>query len=143
MRQDRGMDFTRRPATLDDAAAIHQLIAAAERRWHGQVEAVPDAVAADLRRPLITLDLDTRVVEAAHGELAAWAWVHGGRRAQVDVHPSYVGLGLGTELLDWAERRAPEVGTDLVAPTRGDAGKAGAPLVPPPGGDGLPTNRRL
>src|SRR3954452_14002680 len=101
MRQDRGMDFTRRPATLDDAAAIHQLIAAAERRWHGQEEAVPDADAADLRRPLITPDDGTRVVEAANAKPARWAWVHGRPRAQVDVHPSSVGLGLGTELLDW------------------------------------------
>jgi len=140
MRQDRGMDFTRRPATLDDAAAIHQLIAAAERRWHGQVEAVPDAVAADLRRPLITLDLDTLVVEAANGELAAWAWVHGGRRAQVDVHPSYVGLGLGTELLDWVERRAREFGTDWLAQTVDDADKAGTELVRSRGYEVLATN---
>lgn len=134
------MDFTHRPATVDDAAAIHRLIAAAEQRWHGQTDRGPDAVAADLRRPLITLELDTRVIEAPDGELVAWAWVHGGRRAQVDVHPSYVGRGLGTQLLDWAETRAREHGSDWLAQTVDDADTAGTDLLRARGYDVLATN---
>ncbi|MET9272347.1 GNAT family N-acetyltransferase [Kribbella sp. NPDC003557] len=134
------MDLTRRPATLDDADAIHRLIAAAEQLWHGQTDRVPDAIAADLRRPLIDLDLDTRVIEAPDGELAGWAWVHGGRRAQIDVHPSYVGRGLGTELLDWAEGRAREHGSDWLAQTVDDADKAGTGLLRARGYEVLATN---
>jgi GNAT superfamily N-acetyltransferase len=134
------MDFTTRPATLDDAPAIHQLIAAAERLWHGQTDRVPDAVAADLQRPLITLDLDTRVIEAPNGEIVAWAWVHGGRRAQIDVHPSYAGRGLGTELLDWAETRAREHGSEWLAQTVDDADKSGTELLRARGYDVLATN---
>ncbi|TCC25564.1 GNAT family N-acetyltransferase [Kribbella speibonae] len=133
------MDFSTRPATLDDAPAIHQLIAAAEQLWHGETERAPDQVAADLQRPLITLDLDTRVVEA-NGEIVAWAWVHGGRRAQVDVRPSYVGLGLGTQLLDWAEARAREHGSDWLAQTVDDADEAGTALLRARGYDVLATN---
>ncbi|MGW5189243.1 GNAT family N-acetyltransferase [Kribbella sp. NPDC004138] len=134
------MDFTHRPATLDDAPAIHRLIAAAEQLWHGQTDRGPDAVAADLQRPLITLELDTRVIEAPDGELVAWAWVHGGRRAQVDVHPSYVGRGLGTQLLDWAEARAREHGSDWLAQTVDDADTAGTDLLRARGYDVLATN---
>ncbi|WP_327634331.1 GNAT family N-acetyltransferase [Kribbella sp. NBC_00482] len=133
------MDFSTRPATLDDAPAIHRLIAAAEKLWHGQAESAPDAVAADLQRPLITLDLDTRVIES-DDELVAWAWVHGGRRAQVDVHPSHVGLGLGTELLGWAEARAREHGSDWLAQTVDDADEAGTALLRSRGYDVLATN---
>ncbi len=133
------MDISTRPATLDDAPAIHRLIATAEELWHGQSESAPDAVAADLQRPLITLDLDTRVIES-DDQVVAWAWVHGGRRAQVDVHPSYVGLGLGTQLLDWAEARAREHGSDWLAQTVDDADKAGTALLRSRGYDVLATN---
>jgi mycothiol synthase len=134
------MDFSTRPATLDDAPAIHRLIAAAEQLWHGRAESAPDAVAADLQRPLITLELDTQVVESADGEVVAWVWVHGGRRTQLDVHPSYVGLGLGTQLLDWAEARAREHGTDWLAQTVDDADAAGTAMLRSRGYDVLATN---
>ncbi|WP_427893868.1 GNAT family N-acetyltransferase [Kribbella sp. GL6] len=134
------MEFSTRPATLDDAPAIHAIIAANERAWHGQAESAPDAVAADLRRPLITLDLDTRVVETPDGELVAWAWVHGGRRSQIDVHPSYAGRGLGTELLDWAEARAREHESDWLAQTVDDADEAGTALLRSRGYEVLATN---
>ncbi|WP_328999242.1 GNAT family N-acetyltransferase [Kribbella sp. NBC_00709] len=134
------MEFSTRPAILADAPAIHQLIAAAEQALHGQVEAVPDAVAADLRRPLIQLDLDTRVAEAPNGDLAGWAWVHGGRHAKIDVHPSYAGRGLGTQLLDWAEARAYEIGTDWLAQIVDDADQAGTELVRSRGYEVLATN---
>ncbi|NUR93910.1 MAG: GNAT family N-acetyltransferase [Kribbellaceae bacterium] len=133
------MTFSFRPAVLDDAAAIHAIIAANERLWHGQVQAVPDAVAADLQRPLIALELDTRVV-ADDGDVVAWAWVHGGRRSQIDVHPSYAGRGLGTELLDWAEKRAREHESDWLAQTVDDADTAGTKILRDRGYEVLATN---
>ncbi|HZX06980.1 GNAT family N-acetyltransferase [Kribbella sp.] len=134
------MEFQTRPATLEDAPAINAIIAANEQAWHGQVESAPDRVAADLRRPLITLDLDTRVVETPDGEVVAWAWVHGGRRSQLDVHPSYVGRGLGTELLDWAEARAREHESDWLAQTVDDADEGGTAILRSRGYDVLATN---
>ncbi|TDD55277.1 GNAT family N-acetyltransferase [Kribbella antibiotica] len=123
------MGFSGRAARLEDAQAIYELIAAAEVGWHGQAEAVPDRVMADLRRPLIDLALDTLVIEAPNGELTGWAWNHGGKRAQVDVHPSYRSLGLGTRLLDWAEARSKEVGSEWIAQTVDDADETGTELL--------------
>jgi mycothiol synthase len=134
------MEFSTRPATTDDAHAIYELIAATEQEWHGRAEVVPDAVAADLRRPLVRLELDTLVAEAPNGELAGWAWVHGGRRAQVDVHPAYRELGLGTRLIRWAERRAAELGSEWLAQTVDDVDKAGTELLRSRGYDVLATN---
>jgi len=101
---------------------------------------VVDQVAADLRRPLIDLAADTVVVEAAGGEVAGWAWNHGGKRVQVDVHPSYRGLGLGTRLIEWAEARSRAVGSEWVAQTVDDADKAGTELLRSRGYDVLATN---
>ena len=96
-----------RPATLADAHAIHQLVAARERALIGRAETGLDAITADLTLPAVDLALDTLLVHDPAGELAGWAWVHGGRRSTVDVHPDHQGRGLGAGLLDWAEARAP------------------------------------
>jgi GNAT superfamily N-acetyltransferase len=132
--------FTSRSATIDDADAIYRLMAAGEIRWHGQAEVVPDRVAADLRRPALDLSRDTLVVEAADGDIAGWAWIHLGKRAQIDVHPSYQGLGIGTALLDWAEGRSREEGREWLAQTVDDADKAGTDLVRSRGYEVLATN---
>ncbi|WP_405058308.1 GNAT family N-acetyltransferase [Kribbella sp. NBC_01505] len=134
------MEFRSRAAGVEDAQAIYGVIAAGEVGWHGAAEVVPDRVGADLRRPLIDLDLDTLVLEAPDGELVAWAWNHGGKRAQVDVHPSYRGLGLGARLLDWAEARSREVGSEWIAQTVDDADKAGTELLQQRQYDVLATN---
>jgi ribosomal protein S18 acetylase RimI-like enzyme len=121
--------FSSRAASIDDADAIYQLMAAAEIEWHGHAEAVPDQVAADLRRPELLPDQDTLVVHAPDGELAGWAWVHLGKRAQIEVHPTYCGLGIGTALLDWAEQRSREVGSEWLAQAVDDQDKAGTALL--------------
>lgn len=134
------MDFTDRPATLDDADAIYRLIAANERAWHGQAEVIPDQVAANLSRPLIRLERDTLVVVAPNGDLAAWAWLHDGKHAQIDVHPSYRGLGIGTRLLDWAEAGSRARGSEWFAQIVDDADLAGTELLRSRGCDVLATN---
>ncbi|MEU4193972.1 GNAT family N-acetyltransferase [Kribbella sp. NPDC026611] len=134
------MEFRTRPATTGDADAIYRMIAAAELEWHGHAEVVPDGVAADLRRPLIKLDRDTLVVETPDGELAGWAWLHDGRRAQIDVRPSYRGQGIGARLLDWAEERAREYGSPWIAQTVDDADVAGTALLRGRGYEVLATN---
>jgi mycothiol synthase len=132
--------FASRSATLADAEAIYRLMAAGEIRWHGRAEVVPDAVAADLRRPELDPARDTRVIEAANGDLAGWAWLHLAKRAQIDVHPSYRGLGIGTALLDWAEARSREEGSEWLAQAVDDADKAGTELLRSRGYDVLATN---
>jgi ribosomal protein S18 acetylase RimI-like enzyme len=141
MRQDHPMEgFSRRPATSADAEAIYQLLATAETGWHGRAEVVPDQVAADLQRPELQPERDTLVVHAANGDLAGWAWVHLGKRAQIDVHPSYRGLGIGTALLDWAEERSRAEGSEWLAQTVDDADKAGTDLLCSRGYEVLATN---
>jgi mycothiol synthase len=132
--------FASRSATMDDAEAIYRLMAAGEIRWHGRAEVVPDGVAADLRRPELDLDRDTLLVEAANGDLAGWAWLHLAKRAQIDVHPSYWGLGIGTALLDWAEARSREDGSEWLAQAVDNADQAGTDLVRSRGYEVLATN---
>jgi ribosomal protein S18 acetylase RimI-like enzyme len=132
--------FASRSATMDDADAMYRLMAAGEIRRHGRAEVVPDQVAADLRRPELDLERDTLIVEAANGDLAGWAWLHLGKRAQIDVHPSYWGLGIGTALLDWAEGRSREEGSEWLAQAVDDADKAGTDLLRSRGYEVLATN---
>lgn len=134
------MDFTDRPADLGDADAIYRLIAANEREWHGRAEVVADQVAANLSRPLIRLERDTLIVNAPNGDVAAWAWLHDGKHAQIDVHPAYRGLGIGTRLLDWAEAGSRDLGSDWIAQTVDDADRAGTQLLRSRGYDVLATN---
>ncbi|WP_371401857.1 GNAT family N-acetyltransferase [Kribbella sp. NBC_00662] len=134
------MDFTDRPATLDDADAIYRLIATNEREWHGQAEVIPDQVAANLSRPLIRLERDTLVVIAPNGDLAAWAWLHDGKHAQIDVHPSYRGRGIGTRLLDWAEAGARARDSEWFAQIVDDADAVGTELLRSRGCAVLATN---
>ncbi len=132
--------FSSRPATTADAEAIYRLLATAETDWHGRAEVVPDQVAADLRRPELQPERDTLVVHAANGDLAGWAWVHLGKRAQIDVHPSYRGLGIGTALLDWAEQRSRDEGSEWLAQAVDDSDKAGTDLLRSRGYEVLATN---
>jgi GNAT superfamily N-acetyltransferase len=134
------MELLGRAAAVADAEAMYQLIAAAETGWHGRTEAVPDQVAADLSRPELDLARDTLLLHTPDGDLAGWAWLHLGKRAQIVVHPSYLGQGIGTRLLDWAEQRAREVGTDWFALAVDDADTAGTALLKSRGADVLATN---
>ncbi len=94
-----------RAAVAGDAPAIHRLVSLCDPG------SALDDIVADLARPAIDLARDTVVVHDDGGELIAWAWVHMGRRARIDVHPSYRGRGIGTRLLAWAEARAVELGS--------------------------------
>jgi len=113
-----------RAATAGDAGAIHALVAACEREALGRAETSPDRIAADLSLPELDPARDTLVVRAPGGseaDLAGWAWVHGGRRSIVDVHPAHRGRGLGSALLDWAEARARRAGSERLSQTLPDA----------------------
>jgi mycothiol synthase len=101
--------FTARPATVEDAPAVADLMNTFDR---AQLED-PDSMDADeLLGWWSRLDLaeDSRLVFAGDGTLAAVATVserHAGQlEADVYVHPGQCGRGLGSALLDWAEQEA-------------------------------------
>jgi mycothiol synthase len=123
------MDFAFRPASLSDAPLIFELIATSERELEDQVIITESRVLADLTREAIDLSTDTLLAFAPNGTLAGWAWVHGGRRAEVDVHPSYRGHGLGSRLVGYAETRARELGSDRLGQNVADSDTAAAAIL--------------
>ncbi|WP_406204276.1 GNAT family N-acetyltransferase [Kitasatospora sp. NBC_01560] len=125
--------YRTRPATLADAPAIHRLLDACERDLlgvtTGSPENGPDSIAADLALPGLDPALDTLLVLDAAGAVVARAWVHGGRRSAVDVHPAHRGSGLGGALLGWAEGRARELGSERMSQTLLDGDHAAEALL--------------
>ncbi|SEG90164.1 Acetyltransferase (GNAT) family protein [Actinacidiphila yanglinensis] len=127
--------YRARPATPADAGAIHRLVADCEREVLGRAETGLDAVTAHLTLPALDPALDTLLVHrpgrerGAEPELVGRAWVHGGRRSEVDVHPAHRGRGLGRLLLDWAEERARSVGSVRLAQPAEDADAATVALL--------------
>jgi mycothiol synthase len=135
--------YSSRAATDADVEAIYELVTAAERELHGVSETAVDGVKAALNRPGLDPAQDTVVVHDPDGRLAAWTWLNRGRRAQIDVSPDHRGLGIGSALLDWAEARAAEVGTDWIAQMVDDKDLAGVELVRARGYDVLAVNWQL
>src|SRR3954453_20155995 len=90
-----------RPAALDDAEAVLELIVARDVADFG----VPDYTLADLRQEwaLAEVDLsrDAVVVEDEDGSLVGYAIVRS-VGAQVIVPPEQTGRGIGSRLLTWA-----------------------------------------
>ncbi|MFI6155531.1 GNAT family N-acetyltransferase [Kitasatospora sp. NPDC051170] len=121
--------YRSRAATVADARAIHDLVAACERAVLGHPETEPDRIAADLTLPGLDPAVDTLLVHDAAGRLAGRAWVHGGRRSEVDVHPGHRGRGLGGALLDWAEARARRAGGERLSQTVSDGDRAAVELL--------------
>jgi mycothiol synthase len=103
-----------RPAQEADAAAISDLIAAADVAVQGWSDATPGDVHAGWHG--LDLKQDTRVVERDHG-LAAYAEaVVSGSDLDADgyVHPDARGRGIGAWILDESEARARELGKQRV-----------------------------
>ncbi|MFD5478704.1 GNAT family N-acetyltransferase [Streptomyces hawaiiensis] len=118
-----------RPATADDVAAIHGLVASCERALHGGAATGADSIAADLARPELDPRSDTLLVRDDAGVPAGWGWVHGGRRSAIDVHPGHRGRGLGSSLLTWAEARARQTGSARLVQSLPDGDTAAVRLL--------------
>ncbi|MEU6239438.1 GNAT family N-acetyltransferase, partial [Kitasatospora sp. NPDC047058] len=99
------------------------------RELLGHAETGPDSTAADLTLPGLDPAHDTLLVHDPAGRLAARAWVHGGRRSAIDVHPDHRGKGLGGALLDWTEARARQAGSERLSQTVQDGDRAAVDLV--------------
>lgn len=106
--------YRKRSATEDDLEAVTALVAAYEEDIHGEALIDAEDVAGDWRRPSFDLSTDCVLVFAddllvGHGELFP-----PDRRSEVNVHPGHRGIGLGSWLLDWTERRSRETGAPYV-----------------------------
>ncbi|MFF4398701.1 GNAT family N-acetyltransferase [Streptomyces sp. NPDC001480] len=120
--------YRSRSATTADVTALHRLVTACEVELHGRAATGPDAIAADLGSPGVSLESDTVLVHDCAGELAGWGWVKG-RRSTVHVHPRHTERGLGSLLLAWAEARARQSGSDRLAQTVSDSDQAAIALL--------------
>lgn len=112
-----------RPLRHEDAAAVHQLMAAQELHDTGTVAIEEADIVADWAKP--SHDLSARSVGVFDGDrLVAYGELMGMDRADAAVHPNWRGRGIGTWLAAWVRDKAREVGSTVVGmPTpQGSAG---------------------
>jgi ribosomal protein S18 acetylase RimI-like enzyme len=103
-----------------DAPAVFALIEACEAMVQDQPDIQLEDIVADWRRP--SFDLAADAILVLEGDrLVGEAEVFKGRRAEVAVHPTARGRGIGTALLGWTERRSRATGGSLVGQTVPDA----------------------
>ncbi|HEY7659499.1 MAG TPA: GNAT family N-acetyltransferase [Actinomycetota bacterium] len=108
--------FSARPATMDDAGSITELIAASERHHTGVANIDVEDVRTDFAPASVDLAKDT-VLVFEDDALAAEGFVFAGRYANCTVHPDFEGRGLGTALLRWSQEVARRQGGTSVGGT--------------------------
>jgi mycothiol synthase len=112
--------FTDRPATLDDAATVAELVDAYERAHVSEPDVISAAEVRDWWKRL-ELERDSRLFFDAEGRLAGAASLYERIEGRLDldayVRPELTGRGLGTAMLDWLEDEAA---------ARGREGRTGA-----------------
>jgi mycothiol synthase len=119
--------LTSRPASRDDVDAITGLIAACELDLDGEAEIDGGDVETSFGRPGYDPARDCLIVHERE-LLVGWAEAYR-TRAEVHVHPSRRGLGIGAALLGWTEARARETGQPSVGQVVTDANLAAAELL--------------
>jgi GNAT superfamily N-acetyltransferase len=118
------LDLRWRPMTLEDAPALHGLLAAIEDADGSRSRTSPAEVVESLQGEWKDLATDTLVGVDADGELRAYAFVEvrpGDRRTvraflRGGVHPAWRGRGVGPAVLAWMEGR----GRQMLAATGKD-----------------------
>jgi mycothiol synthase len=97
---------------MDDADAVADIVAASDIALQGSADYAASDVRHDWRHCFFDLQSDAWLVTSASGQVVAYASLFHEQpdRLYVDacVHPDYAGRGIGTFLLDAAERRAHE-----------------------------------
>ncbi len=104
------VQFTVRPATLDDVEAVVDLLNACAIELVGNPQVEAHEIRSDWEAPNFDPETDTVVVFAPDGRLAGHAALwdmepHVSLYVSADVHPAYRGLGVGTTLSQWADER--------------------------------------
>lgn len=106
-------DLTTRPLTLDDAPAVHAVVAAEEVVDLGEPELTLDDVVSDWQRP--SYDITASTLGVFDGDrLVAYADHAGADVAYTAVHPDHQGRGIGTQLARWSQARARAAGATHV-----------------------------
>jgi ribosomal protein S18 acetylase RimI-like enzyme len=101
-----------RPAVMNDAAQTAELFNAHLMKVTGKAPETEEGLLVIFESPGFNLDTDTQVVFSPTGEMIAYieVWASGQRAVHPEiwgcVHPEYENQGIGTYLLNWAEKRA-------------------------------------
>lgn len=98
-----------RPLTVDDAVAVHAIIAAEEEVDLGAAEITLEDVLEDWQRP--SYDIASSTIGVLDGDrLVAYGDLSGPGVAYAAVHPSYQGRGIGSAIAQWLQARGRERG---------------------------------
>lgn len=111
MSQAGARSFTVRPATLDDAPDVLNLLNTCAVERTGRPGTSAGAVRGMMTMPGLDLDTDTLLALGPEGQLAGLALVQENRPnplifALTEVHPRYWRTGIGVMLCRWIEERA-------------------------------------
>jgi mycothiol synthase len=101
-----------RAPDMADAPAVLAVLEARDRVDLGELEHTLDDVVGEWHLSDFDLERSAQVVEAAEGEIVAYAAV---RRpgALAVVAPAHEGQGIGSRLLEWCEQRERDLGRDV------------------------------
>lgn len=107
--------FTLRPATVEDGAAVVELINAYAQSARGANDITLEEILSEWQQPGFDLAQSSQAVIAPDGRMVGYADVWDMDEVPVRpmvfgrVHPEFQGMGIGTTLLAWLEERSRQV----------------------------------
>src|SRR6476469_7554455 len=105
--------LTSRPLTMDDAAAVFEVMALQEQQDLGKVEIEVADIVGDWQKP--SFDVGASTVGVFDGDtLVAYAEANRSGRGDAAVDPSYRRRGIGTSLAHWMRARTGELGGTVI-----------------------------
>lgn len=116
--------FTNRPALLDDAEMVSEMLNVASLHAIGEADEDADLIKSAWQSVGFEPAQDTRLVFAPNGQLVGYIEVWGTVHPPVHpflwgrVHPQFEGQGVGSWMMDWAEGRVQELAEKVPAHLR-------------------------
>ena len=107
----RNKELTFRPPTMDDVTAIVDLLNTCAIDQTGLPDTNRNQILSDWTAPAFDLTSSVRIVETVDAQIVGYIAVWDNEPIPVSnwvwarVHPNFEGLGIGTELMTWAEER--------------------------------------